>query len=62
MRLFEFTSEEDHEYGKQGRRPPRIGRRCMRCGGGIPRCEGDVYDGSGLCGWCYHMYQKLIRE
>jgi hypothetical protein len=24
MRLFEFTSEEDHEYGKQGRRPPAL--------------------------------------
>jgi len=62
VRLFEFASEEDHEYGERRRRPTRIGRRCMRCGCGVPHSEGDVYDHSGFCGWCYHMYRKLLRE
>jgi hypothetical protein len=62
VRLFKFTDEEEHEYSKQGRRRTRVGRRCQRCGNPIPTSEGATYDESGLCGWCDHMYQKLVRE
>lgn len=62
MRLFKFTDEEAHEYGKQGRRKTRVGRRCARCGTGVPRSEDETYWQSGFCGWCDHQYQKLLRE
>jgi len=62
LRLFEFTADEHHEYGKQGRRRTRIGRRCMRCGSGVPRSEDETYWGTGLCGWCHHMLKKTERE
>jgi len=62
LRLFEFTTEEHHEHGKQGRRRTRIGPRCMRCASGVPRSEDEIYWRSGFCGWCFHMYQKMLRE
>lgn len=62
MQLFEFTGEEEHEHGRQGRRKTRIGKRCMRCGSGIPYDERETYDHSGFCGWCEHMYEKMLRE
>ena len=44
MRLFEFTSEEEHEHGNWGRRKTRVGKRCMRCGGGIPPSERETFE------------------
>jgi len=34
----------------------------MRCGSGIPYDERETYDHSGFCGWCEHMYEKMLRE
>jgi len=62
VKLFEFTSEEHYEHGSWGSRKTRIGKRCMRCGGGVPRSERETFDHSGFCGWCHHMYQKLLWE
>ena len=62
LRLFKFTDEETQPYAKSGRRKTRIGRRCQRCGNPVPWSESPVYETSGLCGWCDHMYQKTIRE
>jgi hypothetical protein len=64
MQLFEFTGEEEHEAkpGKQGHRRNRVGRRCVRCGNPVPRCEDETYWRSGFCGWCEHAYEKLLHE
>jgi hypothetical protein len=31
-----LMARSEHEHGNWGRRKTRVGKRCMRCGGGIP--------------------------
>jgi hypothetical protein len=46
--------------GNVARKP---GRRCERCGNAMA-CSGDpdAYERAGLCGWCEHMFEKMLAE